>query len=270
MDSWPSSALMSTRPTDLLQDSTKRRTTRTEPHSALHFTVWITDRHSPTKTPTNTGTYSNPPSPISIVRLRLRAPRARTAVVLSRGAGRAQGGAGCPARAWRSGASLRPPRPCPRLRRRAVLVAMRLRARCGARRSGSRRVFRAGVWGGVVASFSVVGSRALVVSRGSLVSPLSAPWWRRLVGFALAAGACRWRLRRSVRSFAGAVVVAGFSSSAAASAFASAWSGWVGFPLAVRRFAGAAGPVWGVSVPPSVRLSPPPALPAPVAWARAA
>ena len=31
-------------------------------------------------------------------------------------AGRAQGGAGYPAHAWRSGASLRPPRPCPRLR----------------------------------------------------------------------------------------------------------------------------------------------------------
>ncbi|MEI2769688.1 MAG: hypothetical protein V9G98_02765 [Candidatus Competibacter sp.] len=118
-------------------------------------------------------------------------------------------------------------------------------------------------------SFSVLGSRARVVSRGSLVSPLSAPWWRRLVGFALAAGACRWRLRASARSFSAAVVVVGFSSPAAASAFAGAWSGWVGFPLAVRRFAGAAGPVWGVSVPvavpPSVRLSPPPALPAP-AW----
>jgi hypothetical protein len=54
-------------------------------------------------------------------------------------------------------------------------------------------------------------------------------------------------------------------------AFPAAWSGWVGFPLAVRRFAG---PVFGVSVPvavpPSLRLAPPPALPAPVAWARAA
>ncbi len=44
--------------------------------------------------------------------------------------------------------------------------------------------------------------------------------------------------------------------------------------LAVRRFAGRCGPVFGVSVPvavpPSLRLSPPPALPAPVAWARAA
>jgi hypothetical protein len=98
-----------------------------------------------------------------------------------------------------------------------------------------------------------------------------APWWRRLVGSALAAGACRWRLRASARSFSGAVVVVGFRSASAASAFAAAWSGWVGFPLAVRRFAG---PVWGVSVPvavpPSLRLAPPPALPAPLAWARAA
>ena len=80
------------------------------------------------------------------------------------------------------------------------------------------------------------------------------PWWRRLVGSALAASACRWRLR--------------------ASTFGAAWSGWVGFPLAVRRFAGAAGPVFGVSapvaVPPSLRLAAPAALPAPVAWARAA
>jgi hypothetical protein len=100
---------------------------------------------------------------------------------------------------------------------------------------------------------------------------LAAPWWRRLVGSALAAGACRWRLRASVRSFTAAVVVVGFSSPAAAAAFAAAWSGWVGFPLAVRRFAGG---VWGVSVPvavpPSLRLAAPGALPAVSVWARAA
>lgn len=124
----------------------------------------------------------------------------------------------------------------------------------------------------VAGSFSLVSSRAVVVPRGPL--PLLAPWWRRLVGSALAAGACRWRLRASARSFSAAVVVVGFSSPARASAFAAAWSGWVGFPLAVRRFAGRAGPVWGVSVPvavsPSLRLAAPGALPAPVAWARAA
>ena len=151
---------------------------------------------------------------------------------------------------------------------------MRLRARCGARRSGPRRVFRASGWGGVVASFSVVGSRALVVSRGFVVAPLSAPWWRRLVGSALAAGACRWRVRASGRAFSGAVVVVGFGSAVAASAFAAAWAGWVGFPLAVRRFAGAAGPVFGVSVPvavpPSLRLAAPGALPAVSVWARGA
>jgi len=85
-------------------------------------------------------------------------------------------------------------------------------------------------------------------------------------------GAVVWRSALA-RSGLGAVVVVGFSSSAAASAFASAWAGWVGFPLAVRRFAGAAGPVFGVSVPvavpPSLRLAPPAALPAPLAWARA-
>ena len=63
----------------------------------------------------------------------------------------------------------------------------------------------------------------------------------------------------------------GFGSAVAASAFASAWSGWVGFPLAVRRFAGA---VWGVSVPvtvpPLLRLAAPGALPAVSVWARAA
>jgi hypothetical protein len=105
------------------------------------------------------------------------------------------------------------------------------------------------------------------------VALLASPWWRRLVGSALAAGACRWRVRASVRSFSAAVVVAGFGSAAAAAGFAAAWSGWVGFPLAVRRFAGAAGPVFGVSVPvavpPSLRLAAPGSLPVP-AWVRGA
>lgn len=67
------------------------------------------------------------------------------------------------------------------------------------------------------------------------------------------------------------MVVAGFFSPAPVSAFASAWAGWVGFPLAVRRFAGG---VWGVSVPvavpPLLRLAAPGALPAVSVWARAA
>jgi len=99
------------------------------------------------------------------------------------------------------------------------------------------------------------------------VAPLAAPWWRSLVGSALPCGARRWRLRASVQAFSGAVVVVGFRSASAAAVFAAAWSGWVGFPLAVRRFAG---PGWGVSVPvavlPSLRLAPPAVLPAPVAW----
>jgi hypothetical protein len=109
-----------------------------------------------------------------------------------------------------------------------------------------------------------------VVRPGSPV-PLAAPWWRRLVGSALSSGARRWRVRASVRSFSGAVVVVGFRSALAASVFAAAWSGWVGFPLAVRRFAG---PVFGVSVPvavpPFLRLAAPGVLPAVSVWARAA
>lgn len=142
------------------------------------------------------------------------------------------------------------------------------RAGCVSRRPAG---FFSGLWGCVVAAFSVLSSRSLVVSRGAAVSPLAAPWWRALVGSALSCGARRWRVRASVRSFSGAVVVVGFRSASAAARFASAWSGWCGFPLAVRRFAG---PVFGVSVPvavpPSLRLAPPAALPAPVAWARAA
>lgn len=59
-------------------------------------------------------------------------------------------------------------------------------------------------------------SRSLVApDRGLGGLPLAAPWWRSLVGSALASGACRWRLRASARAFSGAVVV-GFSSSSAA------------------------------------------------------
>lgn len=163
-------------------------------------------------------------------------------------------------------------RPCPGRRGRAVLVAV------GVAGGGWFPPLVAGVvprWGfwllwGCAVAFSLVGSRSLVVSRGALVSPLSAPWWRRLVGSALASGACRWRVRASRRSFSGAVVVVGFGCAAAAAGFAAAWSGWVGFPLAVRRFAGRGGPVFGVSVPvavpPVLRLAAPAVLPRPLGW----
>lgn len=114
------------------------------------------------------------------------------------------------------------------------------------------------VWGCAV-------SRSFVVVRPDSPVPLCAPWWRSLVGSALSCGARRWRVRASARAFSGAVVVVGFRSASAAALFAATWSGWVGFPLAVRRFAG---PVFGVSVPvavpPSLRLA------SPAAWARAA
>lgn len=112
--------------------------------------------------------------------------------------------------------------------------------------------------------FSVVRSRSFC--RGG-VRPLVAPWWRSLVGSALSAGACRWRVRLSGRSFSGAVVVVGFRSSSAASAFAAAWAGAVGFPCVVRCFAGG---VFGVSVPvavsPALALLPAAALPASCVW----
>ena len=118
-------------------------------------------------------------------------------------------------------------------------------------------------------SFSLVSSRSLVSpARGLSGLPLSAPWFRGVVGHALAFGASRWRLRRSARSFSGAVVVVGFADQSAAATFAAAFSGWCGVSLAVRRF----GAVWGVSVPvaapPRARslALPVPALPASVAW----
>ena len=96
-------------------------------------------------------------------------------------------------------------------------------------------------------SYSLVSSRAIVAPpSGFSPLPLSAPWWRAVTGHALASGASRWRLRRSVRSFSGSVVVVGFADPAAASTFAAAFSGWCGLSLAVRRFGAA---LWGVSVP---------------------
>ena len=107
-------------------------------------------------------------------------------------------------------------------------------------------------------------------SRPCLVSgSLLAPWWRLVVGFGLAAGAVRWRLRASTRAFSGAVVVVGFSSLPAAQSFASSFAWLCGQPLAVRRFAG---PVFGVSVPvrapagSAALRAPVPQVPAPVVW----
>ncbi|BBL77540.1 hypothetical protein MishRS11D_46380 (plasmid) [Methylomagnum ishizawai] len=68
------------------------------------------------------------------------------------------------------------------------------------------------------------------------------------------------------------MVVVGFGSSASASAFAASLSGWCGLSLAVRRFRGRSGPVFGVSVPvavpPGLALAPPAGLPSGRAWVR--
>jgi hypothetical protein len=95
-------------------------------------------------------------------------------------------------------------------------------------------------------SMCLPSSRSLVApDRGLGGLPLAAPWWRSLIGSALSAGACRWRLRASARAFSGAVLVAGFGCPAAAARFAASWGWWCGCSLGVRRFAGRGGPVWG-------------------------
>jgi hypothetical protein len=98
-----------------------------------------------------------------------------------------------------------------------------------------------------MASFS--GSSLVAPGRGLGGSALAAPWWRSLVGSALAAGACRWRVRGSGRSFSGAVVQVGFSSCGAAVAFAGSWAWWCGCSLALRRRVSGGSVVWAVSVP---------------------
>jgi hypothetical protein len=96
---------------------------------------------------------------------------------------------------------------------------------------------------------SCSGSSLVALGRGLGGSALAAPWWRSLVGSALAAGACRWRVRGSGRSFSGAVVVVGFSSCGAAVAFAGSWAWWCGCSLALRRRVSGGSVVWAVSVP---------------------
>jgi hypothetical protein len=109
--------------------------------------------------------------------------------------------------------------------------------------------------------FSQAQSRALIApGRGFDGRPLAAPWWRCLVGSALATGARRWRVRYSRRSFSGAVLVVGFDGCGAAVAFAAAWAWWVGCALALRRRSTPSGTLWAVSVPvawPGGRGSPP-------------
>ena len=97
---------------------------------------------------------------------------------------------------------------------------------------------------------SIVSSRALVApGQGFGGRPLVAPWWRSLVGHALLAGAVRWRVRGSGRSFTGAVVVLGFDNCGTAVAFGSAWAWWVGCALALRKRTSQGRTVWAVSVP---------------------
>ena len=101
-----------------------------------------------------------------------------------------------------------------------------------------------------MSQFSFTRSRALVVpGRGLGGLPLTAPWWRQLVGSAVWAGACRWRVRRSRQSFSGAVVQVGFARRPAAVAFARAWGWWCGCRLALRRRRSGGRTVWAVSVP---------------------
>lgn len=98
--------------------------------------------------------------------------------------------------------------------------------------------------------FSIARSRALIApGRGFDARPLAAPWWRSLVGHALLAGARRWRIRASARSFSGAVLVVGFNNCGSAVAFAAAWSWWVGCALALRRRSAGGATLWAVSVP---------------------
>jgi hypothetical protein len=97
---------------------------------------------------------------------------------------------------------------------------------------------------------SLARTRTLVLpGRGFDGRPLIAPWWRSLVGAALATGARRWRIRPSTRSFSGAVLVVGFTNCGTAVAFAGAWAWWIGCALALRRRSSPAGTLWTVSVP---------------------
>ena len=111
--------------------------------------------------------------------------------------------------------------------------------------------------------FCSVPRRTLCVKGSSAVmgpGPLAAIWWRRAAGFSVFAGASRWRVRASSRSFSGAVLVAGFPCFARAARFASRFAAFTGFPLAISPRSSGGVRIWAVSVP---VLFPRPLPPAP-------
>lgn len=115
--------------------------------------------------------------------------------------------------------------------------------------------------------------RSLVVPRALsrvLPGPCVAPWWRRVAGAAVFAGAARWCFRRSVRSFSGLVVVAGFPCFGRAARFAARASRFVGFPVGLAPGAASFAGLWVVSVPVwgggCRRLAPRGSSPSPVAF----
>ena len=71
--------------------------------------------------------------------------------------------------------------------------------------------------------------------------------FRRVSGSALAFGCSSWQVRRSVRSFSGAVVSAVFGSFSAASAFARRWASACGYKFCAVRPSGSG--QFSVSVP---------------------
>ena len=74
--------------------------------------------------------------------------------------------------------------------------------------------------------------------------------FRRVVGFALAAGCSSWLVRASSRSFSGSVVWSFFVSRSAAAAFGLRCSRLVGFVVLVRpSWVSGVGFCWVVSVP---------------------
>jgi hypothetical protein len=198
------------------------------------------------------------------IRLRLRAPHARTAAVVWPLAGRAQGGAGCP---------------CPRLAAGRIPAPRSALPPSALRGCAGRQAVAGALWGA-----------SLRVSAG--LPGFCVGWCRGVVlggGFSGAGGfswLCRGSAVGSVVAAAGRVGAGRWGLSLAG---AGLWARFFrrrgrGRVLVARRRCRVRGGlgrlgrfpagVWGVSVPvavpPSVRLSPPPALPAVSVWARAA